>query len=141
MRSDESLQLELLHRQLENDREQRMHERADGLLAGGTKGLAVLNSGAALAVLAFFGSLAEKAPKQLATFKVFGLWGLALFLLGAFLASISFIAHYQQVIYAHREDRSKATNARLWLGFFIIVSALCFGIGAAAAAVGIRASF
>ena len=139
--SDQSVQLAVLDQQLRHDKEQRMFERADALTAGGTKGLAVLNSGASLAILAFFGSLAEKAAKQLACFKPFGLWALALFLIGAFLASISFIPHYQEVVFAHHGDRPRATTARLWLGGLIILSALCFAVGAIVAAVGISAAF
>jgi hypothetical protein len=54
-------QAELVRQQLEHDSHQRRLQRATDIVQDGNKGLAVLNSGAALTMLAFFGSLAEKA--------------------------------------------------------------------------------
>lgn len=135
-------QAEHLYRQMEHDATERLLERSAGLLADGNKGLAVLNSGAALAMLAFFGSLAEKASAPpLLTFKPFGLVALALFLVGAFVASVAFLPHYQQTIFELRQDRPKANTAQRQFWFLTLLSALCFFIGAALAAIGLARAF
>jgi hypothetical protein len=130
-----------LERQLAHDAEQRTFERTAHLLADGCKGLAVLNSGAALAMLAFFGSLAQKTPIQIGQFKSYGLTALALFLAGALFASVAFIPHYQQTIFEHYKLAAKATTARLQLGGLILVSLAAFAIGASVAACGIARCF
>jgi hypothetical protein len=93
-------------------------------------------------MLAFFGSLAEKAKAPpLPVFKSFGLDALALFLAGAFAASIAFLPHYQQAVFEHLQNLPKATTARLWFGFLTLLSALCYLIGAVLAAVGLARAF
>ena len=134
-------QSELVREQLVHDAHQRMLQRAADIAEDGSKGLAVLNSGAALTMLAFFGSLAEKAHGPLAQFKSFGLSALAAFLLGAFLGSVAFFYHYQQTIYEHYEDKQKAKSARLSFGLLMILSAFLFFVGAVLAGIGLMLSF
>lgn len=109
-------------------------ERMKDLPALGSKSLSLLNGGAAVAMLGFTQALVEKPIYY--GFKIFGLWALVCFLLGAFFASISFFA--QRYLYIH--DFVKGENATFWSkvvwGLLYVSAAFAF-IGGALVARGV----
>jgi hypothetical protein len=71
-------------RKLAQDRQNQFLEKLHQLKLEGAKGLATLNSGAAVAMLAFVQALIGRPPSS--AFKPFALTALSLFLVGAFFA-------------------------------------------------------
>ncbi|APA66620.1 hypothetical protein [Janthinobacterium sp. 1_2014MBL_MicDiv] len=99
-----------------------------GYLSEVTKALVAVNSGGAIAILAFIGTLA-KEPALLQNFKVFGFYAFVCFALGivaALFAPISLVEHVEAV-------RLKSDKARLWFR----VCAAFFGVSFGGVALGL----
>lgn len=119
--------------QMEHDNRARVVERLHGIMVEGSKGLAVLCSGGAVAVMALVQSLLGK--NEYPAFKPYAAASLCCFLLAAFLATIPFFFHYAQI--AH--EYSGTGRGRVWRTVvrYILVSSAIFGfVGGALIAVG-----
>jgi hypothetical protein len=114
----------MLERQLEHDRRMRIADRLDDIVAQGAKNLAILNGGAVIAMLAFVQALINK-PEYLC-FKIYALGALTSFLLGAFLAAITFFFHHAYIYRTHQD-----INVRIkWkkIVWWILVASATFAL-------------
>lgn len=93
--SSDITQGNMLTHQLDHDRKMRVIERLHDLIVQGGKGLAVLNGGAVVSMLAFVQALVDKPAYQL--FKPYAIIALSSFLFGAFFAAITFVLHHHYV--------------------------------------------
>lgn len=109
----------------------RIHE----IITSGAKGLALLNGGAAVAMLAFVQALVEKPVYQ--GFKPYAVGGLACFLVGAFLASVAFFYQYNYLNHTVLDDTemSKLYWRKVW--GMLVLSALTAAFGGAIVTIGI----
>jgi hypothetical protein len=123
---------------LQHDATQRHIERASTLVTSGARGIAVLNSGAAIAVLGMFSALAGKDVATLAGFKAEGLWALGIFLSGALLSTWTFaLQHsYLRALHSEKWEQFERAHRLLWL-----YAAGCFLVGACIAGYGIWYAF
>jgi hypothetical protein len=132
-------QLNLFEVQLKHDAEQRLLQRMTELLVSSARGVAVLNSGAAIAILSLFSALATK-DHPVSKFKTPGMWAFGIFLAGAFLASLVAIAHRRQIHYQHYQHSGEAGKMKRLTESLLGISANAFVIGGIFAAYGIWAS-
>jgi hypothetical protein len=140
-RSDADRHANLLEHQLAHDERHRMLERSTALITSGARGLTVLNSGAAVAILGLFSSLAGRDETALAAFKIIGLCALIAFLTGALAATLTFAPHYWQTVQSYHERWDKASRARRWVIILLATSAGCFFTGASISTYGIWWAF
>lgn len=126
----------LIAQQLEHDRQMRVFDRLHDLIGQGAKGLALLNGGAVVAMLAFIQALVDKPVY--CGFKSYALGALSCFLLGAFSSAIVFFFHYKAIRDAYINANSKGweTLHKVVWGVLIFSTACAF-IGGGLVAVGI----
>lgn len=126
----------LLAQQLEHDRQMRVSDRLHDLIGQGAKGLAFLNGGAVVAMLAFVQALVDK-PVYFC-FKSYALGALSFFLLGAFSSAIVFFFHYKAIRDAYINANPKGWNTLHKVVWEILIfSTVCALIGGGLVAVGI----
>ena len=126
----------LLAQQLEHDRQMRVFDRLHDLIGQGAKGLAFLNGGAAVAMLAFIQALVNNP--LYCGFKLYALGALIFFLLGAFSSAMVFFFHYKAIrdAYTNANPNGWETLHKVVWGA-LIFSTICAFIGGGLAAVGI----
>ncbi|MBI3902271.1 MAG: hypothetical protein HY306_04915 [Nitrosomonadales bacterium] len=124
----------ILQQQLAHDTRMRVIDRMHDLISNGAKGLAVLNGGAVVAMLAFVQALVEKPVYR--CFKPYAVGGLACFLVGAFVATIAFFAQHTYVNHAFKDTGKQMLWRRIVWGA-LIASATAAAIGGTLVTVGI----
>ena len=126
----------LLAQQLEHDRQMRVSDRLHDLIGQGAKGLAFLNGGAVVAMLAFIQALVDKPVYY--CFKSYALSALSFFLVGAFSSAIVFFFHYKAIrdAYINANPNGWETLHKIVWGILIFSTACAF-IGGGLVAIGI----
>lgn len=120
--------------QMEHDAWERSRDRVHNTILQGSKGLGVLNGGAAIAMLAFIQALIGKASLPL--FKPYAVAALAAFLFGAFLPAIVFFFQYSLLNKPYQEAKRKDWLAgTIW--WLLVASATSALLGGAVVTVGI----
>jgi hypothetical protein len=127
-------QFGMLEQQLDHDRRMRVIDRMHDLIAQGSKGLAILNGGAVVAMLAFVQAMVDKPAYR--GFKPFALGALSCFLFGAFLSAITFFFHHMYINHAFIDSGRQQVFRKIVWGIQI-TSAACAFIGGALVAAGI----
>lgn len=127
----------MLEQQLNHDRRMRVIDRLHDLIVQGSKGLAVLNGGAAVAMLAFIQALVDKLAYQ--CFKPFAVGALSCFLVGAFLSAIAFFFHHTYINHAYEGTGSQMKWRMVIWGMLIASSAFAL-FGGALVVIGIVVS-
>ena len=124
----------MLTQQLDHDRRMRNIDRLHDLIVQGSKNLAILNGGAVIAMLAFVQALVEKPAYQ--SFKLYALGALSCFLIGAFLAAITFFFHHGYINRAYQDpDAQMKWKNMVWIILF--ASSIFTLTGGALVAIGI----
>jgi hypothetical protein len=129
-------QREMLAHQLAHDREMRVYDRLHDLIGLGAKGLAFLNGGAVVAMLAFIQALVGRPVYS--CFKSYALSALSCFLLGAFSSAIVFFFHYKAIrnAYTNTNPNNWGTLHKVVWGI-LILSTACALTGGVFVAIGI----
>ena len=113
---------------------QRTANRMHDLLTFGSKALATLNGAAVAATLAFIQALVNEPTYG--EFKPYGVAALIIFIVGAFVASMFFLAQYWYVNWLFIKDKKASTwRFRVWL--MIGISASCVLLGGILITIGI----
>jgi len=124
----------MLEQQLDHDRRMRVIDRLHDLIVQGAKGLALLNGGAVVAMLAFVQALVDKPAYR--GFKPYALGALSCFLLGAFFSAVAFFFHHTYINHAYQDSGRQQTWQKVVWGI-LIASAACAFIGGCLVATGI----
>lgn len=129
MNRETDSQGDMLEHQLDHDRKMRAIDRLNDLITQGAKGLATLNGGGVVAMLAFIQALVEKPVYR--AFKPYALGTLACFILGAFLSVIVFFFRHTS---QNSSPQKMLGRDVLWI---LITSAFCALIGGSLVTLGI----
>ena len=122
-------------RRLAQDQHNQFLERLHQLKLEGAKGLVTLNGGAAVAMLAFVQALVGRLP--LSVFKPYAVYALSLFLVGAFLAGVTFFFQYSYILHAYyRTKRFQAWRHISW--GLLVAAAIAAFAGGAVVVTGVR---
>lgn len=121
-------QHDMLTQQLDHDRRMRNIDRLHDLIAQGSKNLAILNGGAVIAMLAFVQALVEKITYQ--CFKPYALGALSCFLIGVFLAVITFFFHHSYINCAYQDPGAQMKWKNMVWGLLIASSIFALTGGA-----------
>lgn len=118
----------MLEQQLDHDRHMRVIDRLHDLISQGAKGLAVLNGGAVVAMLAFVQALVDKPAYH--CFKPYAVGALSCFLIGAFLPAIAFFFHHTYINHAYQDTGAQMKWRKVVWGLLIASSLLALAGGA-----------
>ena len=128
MSRETGAQHDMLNQQLDHDRRMRIIDRLDEIIAQGAKNLAILNGGAVIAMLAFVQALINK-PEYLC-FKTYALGALICFLLGAFLAAITFFFHHGYIYRTYLDTNTQMKWKKIVWGILITSATFALSGGA-----------
>ena len=121
MSRETDVQRDMLVQQLDHDRRMRDIDRLHDLLVQGAKGLAVLNGGSVVALLAFVQALIDKPTYE--SFKPYAVGALICFIIGAILPAISFFFHHRSIDRGYGSETAGSFWRRIVWGTLIASAA------------------
>ncbi|QOJ23270.1 MAG: hypothetical protein HRU78_06065 [Gammaproteobacteria bacterium] len=127
MTRETGTQHDMLNQQPNHDRRMRIIDRLDEIIVQGAKNLAILNGGAVIAMLASVQALINKPEYLCLCFKTYALRALICFLLGAFLAAITFFFHHGYVYRTYQDTNTQMKWKKIVWG--ILITSATFALG------------